>query len=84
LQRPHIAHKYKLSARYIEDHLNALHNFAEIASGRLSLDVISADPQDNHVLAAAVETRCAVIISGDHHLLDLGEYQNVSSRRATS
>jgi len=77
LQRPHIAHKYRLSASDIEQHLNVLRNFAEIAPGRLDLDVISADPQDNHVLAAAIETHCTFIVSGDHHLLDLGEYQRV-------
>ncbi len=77
LQRPHIAHKYNLSAPNIEHHRNVLRNFAEIAPGRLSLDAISADPQDNHVLAAAVETHCAFIVSGDHHLLDLGEYQGI-------
>jgi len=77
LRRPHIANKYKLSAPDIEHHLNVLRNFAEIAPGRLSLDLISADPQDNHVLAAGVETRYSFIVSGDHHLLDLDEYQSV-------
>lgn len=77
LQRPHITNKYRLSAPDIEHHLSVLRNFAEVAPGHLILDVIPADPQDNHVLAAAVETNCRWIISGDRHLLKVGEYQGV-------
>ena len=57
--------------------MNVLSNFAEVAPGHLTLNVLPADPQDNHVLAAAVETNCTLIVSGDHHLLDLGEYQGI-------
>lgn len=77
LHRPHIARKYPLSEQDIESHLQVLRNFAEVAPGNLTLDVIPADPKDNHVLAAAVETTCAYIVSGDRHLLDMGEYQGI-------
>ncbi len=39
---------------------------------------IRADPADNHALACAVAGHAEVIVSGDHHLLDLGKYRGVS------
>lgn len=36
--------------------------------------VITADPDDDHVIAAAVEARADLIVSGDRHLLDLGRH----------
>ncbi|MGQ9558799.1 MAG: putative toxin-antitoxin system toxin component, PIN family [Desulfurispora sp.] len=42
------------------------------------LNVIDADPDDNIFLACAVEARAEVIVSGDEHLLALGEYQGIA------
>jgi putative PIN family toxin of toxin-antitoxin system len=39
--------------------------------------VVEADPDDDMVLACALEARAAAIVSGDRHLLSLGEYQNI-------
>lgn len=41
------------------------------------LSVINADPADNIVLEAAVAGKADVIVSGDRHLLDLREFQNI-------
>lgn len=38
---------------------------------------IIADPDDDHVLACALAAQAELIVSGDKHLLDLGEYQNI-------
>lgn len=35
------------------------------------------DPNDDHVLAAAVVARAALIVTGDKDLLSLGEFQGV-------
>jgi uncharacterized protein len=39
--------------------------------------VILADPDDDAVLACAVAAQAEAIISGDSHLLSLGEYQGI-------
>ncbi len=39
--------------------------------------VISADPDDDHVVACAVAAAVDYIISGDRHLLDLGYCENI-------
>jgi putative PIN family toxin of toxin-antitoxin system len=35
------------------------------------------DPFDNTFLALAIENRAHLIVSGDHHLLDLATYRNI-------
>ena len=39
--------------------------------------VISEDPSDNIFLALASENKAHLIVSGDHHLLDLKEYNSI-------
>jgi uncharacterized protein len=39
--------------------------------------VIAEDPDDDEVLACAVAARADLIISGDSHLLGLGEYREI-------
>lgn len=39
--------------------------------------VIKADPDDDKVLACAKAANAEVIISGNHHLLDLNEYEGI-------
>jgi len=38
---------------------------------RTSLSIVTADPDDNRILECAVEGRADIIVSNDHHLLDL-------------
>jgi putative PIN family toxin of toxin-antitoxin system len=39
--------------------------------------VIADDPDDDHVLACAVAGEADYIVSGDRHLLSLGEYRGI-------
>ncbi len=57
--------------------MKALRTRAEVAPGLLVLDAVPDDPKDNHILAAAVETSCEYLVSGDRHLLDLHEFQGI-------
>jgi len=38
---------------------------------------VAADQDDDHVVAAAIEGRADLIVSGDRHLLDLGRYEDI-------
>jgi hypothetical protein len=40
------------------------------------LDVVKADPTDNKILECAVAAGSEVIVSGDRHLLGLGEFRS--------
>jgi putative PIN family toxin of toxin-antitoxin system len=39
--------------------------------------VVAADPDDDHVIAAAVAAEADLLVSGDHHLLGLGGHQAI-------
>ncbi len=41
------------------------------------LHVIKADPTDDRVLECAMAAKAEIIVSGDAHLLSLGEYQGI-------
>jgi predicted nucleic acid-binding protein len=41
------------------------------------LEVVKDDSDDNRVLECAVAAKANYIISGDKHLLDLGEYRGI-------
>jgi putative PIN family toxin of toxin-antitoxin system len=39
--------------------------------------VVEHDPDDDHVIACAITARADAIVSGDHHLTDIGSYQGI-------
>ena len=42
-----------------------------------TINVVEADPDDDRVLECAVAAKCRFIVTGDKHLLDLGQYRNI-------
>lgn len=48
-----------------------------IAGIRQAHGAVVADPEDDMVVAAALEAHASYIITEDHHLLDLGEHQGI-------
>jgi putative PIN family toxin of toxin-antitoxin system len=54
-----------------------LSGIATITPGLIEVDAVEADPDDNKILACAIEAHADFIISGDHHLTDLKEYKNI-------
>ena len=39
--------------------------------------VVLSDPDDDHVLACALAAKADVVVSGDHHLLQMGAYSSI-------
>ncbi|MBI5301466.1 MAG: putative toxin-antitoxin system toxin component, PIN family [Chloroflexi bacterium] len=77
IQRPHITKRYLeigdrvASVSFYLD-TNALHVFTnEIAR------VVPSDPDDDFLIACAVEGQARYIVSGDEHLLELGHSRGV-------
>jgi len=51
---------------------------------RSTVHAIQEDPTDNQLLACAKDATAQFIVSGDRHLLQLGEYENIKILTATS
>jgi uncharacterized protein len=69
--------------RYLCDLSGALEWFADLAlladmvENQDGGSVIAEDPDDDKYLHAAATGRASVIVTGDHHLLNVGEYNGV-------
>jgi putative PIN family toxin of toxin-antitoxin system len=85
LQYDRIRNKYKLTDEEIDQIVSLIEHDALLVPGMADVaGSIPADPMDEIVLACAVDGQADLIVSGDHHLLDLGAYRNtriVSARQ---
>jgi hypothetical protein len=61
----------------IQIRVASLSILGDLADGDFVVKAVKADPDDDKYLAAALLGRADVLVSGDHHLLDLKEYQGV-------
>ena len=78
LQYPHIRKKYTLSDNEIEQTITLLEHDALLVTGEAKVaGSVPDDPKDEMVLACAVDGGADVIVSGDHHLLDLESYRDI-------
>ncbi|HLA97753.1 MAG TPA: putative toxin-antitoxin system toxin component, PIN family [Anaerolineales bacterium] len=78
LRYPRIHRKYPLTDAEIDQVISLIEHDALLVPG--SADVagsVPADPKDEMFLACALDDQAEVIVSGDHHLLDLGVYQEI-------
>ncbi len=75
--RPRIARKYPKAAEKAEDLLDFLRTFALIVPGNPENTPISADRDDDYVLACAMDGKAEYVVSGDPHLLDLKLHQGI-------
>lgn len=77
LSYPRIKQKYGLKTAKIEKIIMIIKNYAQIVYPQSIPTVITSDPSDNQILVIAQEGKVDFIVSGDRHLSDLKEYQNI-------
>lgn len=77
VRRPHIQQKNNLTDADIAEYLDILRIFAVIVPGTITVNAVPDDPDDDVIIACAIESKADVIISGDQHLLSLGSYQGI-------
>ena len=69
--------KFKQDESFIERQVSLILNYAELIEPKLELNIIEKDPDDNKFLECALESDADFIITRDHHLLDLKNYENI-------
>ena len=61
----------------IEEFVDGLRAAATLVGGDVEVSVVADDPDDNVILACAVEGGTDYVVSGDAHLLNLKTYQGI-------
>jgi len=74
---PKLRKRHRRTPKKIDDFLKKTVRVSIITSGKMKVEAIKDDPEDNKYLAAAAEGKADFIISGDHHLIELGIFQGI-------
>ena len=76
-----VARVLRTDLQWQEEHIQArirvVAQVAELVSPRAALQVVTADPTDDRILECAVDGKADLIVSNDHHLLNLGSYGDI-------
>ena len=68
---------HRITFQEVDDVIFKLLKVALITPGKTLAEGVSDDPADDMIIACALEGRADFIISGDHHLTDLENYQGI-------
>ena len=69
--------KYPITDDDVQGLVTFTHDAVVVPGVTSVSDVIPEDPTDERVLATAVEGGANLIVSGDRHLLELGEFKGI-------
>jgi putative PIN family toxin of toxin-antitoxin system len=78
LAYPTVQARHRMSQDEIGQVISDLRGFAIVAEPSETIDIVADDPSDNRFIEAAVAGRCDYLVSGDPHLLSVGEYSGVT------
>lgn len=77
LKRARIIKQQSMAQQDVKALIEGFRESGVLTSGRLDLEVVREDPEDDKFIICAVEARADYIVSGDTHLLKLKEYQGI-------
>ena len=78
LQTPRIKKRYGIGQKEIDRLIDLLEKDAVVTPALSGArGIIPQDPEDEKFLACAVDAGADLIVSGDRHLLDLGEHRGI-------
>jgi len=76
--------KFDFDENHIEAVVYQIRQYATKIEIPGTLQVVAQDPDDDKFIECAIVASAHWIVSGDHHLLDLGEYQGIRILTAQS
>jgi putative PIN family toxin of toxin-antitoxin system len=72
-----LRHVFRFSENHVQAVLHDLRRLGEKVEITGDLHIINDDPDDDKFVECALVSGASLIVSGDHHLLNLGEYQGI-------
>jgi putative PIN family toxin of toxin-antitoxin system len=73
LRRP----KFGWSQERIDAAVRQISGFAEHVEPKQRIDIVKEDPTDNRIIECAAASGSEYLVTGDRHLLKIGQYQGV-------
>jgi putative PIN family toxin of toxin-antitoxin system len=61
----------------VQRFIGRIRRAARVVKPKSRLNVVPDDPDDNAILECAVEAKAHLVVSADHHLLKLGQYNGI-------
>lgn len=77
LAYPKLQKFHRHDSKWIAAFIRELSEMARVTPGKIIIEIIKEDPSDNIYLACALEGLADFIISGDHHLANLGKFRDI-------
>ena len=77
LESEEITRMLKRSRRAPSSIMTTILSLSSLVDVKVKVEVMEEDPSDNRILACAKEAGAQFVISGDRHLLQLGNYENI-------
>lgn len=69
--------KFRWPEAAADDAIAQLLDFSQLVKPTGTIEVIQSGPDDNRVLECAIASNSQFVVSGDKHLLTLGEYRGI-------
>ena len=77
LLRPKLQRIHKAGPGEIDRFLQAFAEVVVLVPGAMEVEPVEDDPDDTKILACALEGKADFVVSGDHHLTDIGSFRGI-------
>jgi len=77
LSYPKLMKRHGLDSEELKEFISDLLSIMSLIEEEKIIEVIMEDPSDDKYLSCAIDAKVDFIISGDIHLLNLGEYEGI-------
>ncbi len=81
--REKLISKFQFSQEMAQSAVDEVRSFSQLVEIAKELKAVPADPDDDMVIECAVVSGASHIVTGNKHLLALGEYQSIAIIKAT-
>ena len=69
--------KFKLTNSFVKEYIKEIEEITRLVYPKRKVKIVKSDPDDDRIIECALEGKAKYIISGDVHLLDLKNFEDI-------